>query len=207
MWCKMNNKIIIWMIGFLLLVPIVYSLGLTTPFLGEHVEVFRGEKLVVTFMLQNMVGGKNYNVKVEMLEGKEIAKVLEEGTIRVPYGRNDIPINVELNIPQDAKDEYLVSFSIKTLASPDVRQVQLATGIEKRFKVKVSDGSRPVTAPTPSTTPVPQPKLEEPAEVKKNRQTVILAIFLVIVIIILYKWVRRHKEKYDIKRLKDEFSF
>jgi len=206
----MRNKIIIWISVFLLVMPLVYPMGLTTPFFGNDIHMYQGERRVITFMLQNMVGGKDINAKVEILEGAEVARLADNLDIyKLPYGRNDVPINVEINIPENAKKDYQVAFMVKTIASPDIQQVQLSTGLEKRFKVIV-DGARPPTdAVFAQQEIVPQPKIEEPGEilgVKSDRQTVLLAVFLVIIIIILYKWVRKHKEKYDLKRLKDEFS-
>ena len=208
----MQNKIINLVIVFLLLLsPMVYSFGITSPFFDDNIHMYVGEKRVITFLLQNMVGEKDINAKVEMLEGAEIARVADGLELySIPYGRNDIPVNIEIYIPLGiTKNEYIVDFMIKTIASPDVRQVQLATGLEKRFKV-IIDGVRPPTdTANVQQEIVPQPKIEEPGEilgVKSDRQTVLLAVFLVIIIIILYKWVRKHKEKYDLQRLKDEFS-
>ena len=203
----MKNKRIISIFVFLLIItPIVYSFGLTTPFFGD-IEMYKNDKRVITFMMQNMVGEQDLDVKAELLAGNEIARVIEQGKIiKVPYGRNDVPINVELITPENPKKEYQIAFIVRTLPSPERRTVQLATGLEKRFKVVVSEGTRPGTSSVQIET-VPQPVIEEPGLFDKgDRQTVLLAIFLVIVIIILYKWVRKHKEKYDLKRLKDEFS-
>ena len=209
--CKMKfRKITSIVIFLLILTPVVYSLGLTSTFLGDNIGMYKGERLVLTFFLQNMVGEKDLNVKVELLEGSEVAKILDGPIIEVPYGRTDIPINLEINVPDNPKSEYQVAFMVKTIASPDQRTIQLSTGLEKRLKVVVGVNEERPSTRTVQTEPVPQPVIEEPLSLKdrlKDRQNVLLAIFLIIVIIILYKWVRKHKKKYDLKRLKDEFSF
>ena len=203
----MNRQLLLsWIVSLILVgsVPFASALGLTFPFFGSTIEIYEGETTVVTFLLQNMVGGNDVNVRVQLLEGQEIARLIDgKDVYRVPFGRKDIPINIQLKVPENPEDTYPVKFSVTTIPAEGGRQVELAVGLEKRFEVAVIKGKRPA-AQVAQTEAVPQPIVEQPLQregqlTEEMRNTVILVLFIVI-IIILYRIVKKHKEKLEKER-------
>lgn len=183
--------------------PATYGLGLTSPFLGDSVHMYAGETMVVTFMLQNMVGDKNLKVKVVLLEGGEIAALMDGKEVYdVPFGRKDIPINIKIDIPKEnPQSEYPIAFSVVTVPPSPASPLQLATGLEKRFKATVEAGERPAQSPPPQTEAVPAPTLEKPGiTISLETQTILVAGISIVVIIMLFIIVKHHRAKHKMDR-------
>ncbi len=195
----------IFMFFFALQTSLTDAVGITTPFFDDRVEMYTNDRMVITFLLQNMIGGEDLDATVEILEGSEIARIVDGPTIHIPYGRKDIPLNVELTTPANPLPSYIVDFMVKTVVPKERRQIQISTGLEKRFTVIVKDGVRPVAAPV-QTAPVPQPVVEQSAALKAPRQKSLLAAALIILIFILYRLVKKHKQKYEAGRNRSRYS-
>ena len=179
-----NKKAVI---GFVflavILLPLISSSGVATPYWDENpLKMAPGESATVTLSLQNMVGGEDINVEIDLIKGSEIARLVDNKQIyTVPFGRKDIPINIELKIPENPQREYEVDFIVKTINSPDGKQVQLSTGLEKVFKIIVKDGVRPAeTAKEVQTEAVQVPAIEEQSKgmelIGKDKQTIFITV-------------------------------
>ncbi len=205
---SMNRQLFFgWVVSLLLFgsIPFALALGLTFPFFGSSVEVYEGETTVVTFILQNMVGEKDINVRVQVLEGQEVAQLIDGKEVYlVPFGRKDIPINLQLKAPENPKDVYPVRFSVTTLPEEGGRQVELAVGLEKRLEVTVQKGKRPV-AQVVQTEAVPQPVVEQPlrregATLMEEARNAVIIVLVVVILIVLYRIVKKHKDKLEKER-------
>lgn len=183
----------------MLLLPGIAAMGLTSPFFGDYIEMYKGERMISTFILQNMVGDEDITVKVTVTEGNNIARIADKKEMyRVPFGRKDIPVNIEITIPENAEAEYPVKFIINQIAD-EGKGLSLALALEKRFTVRVLDGVRQETNPI-QTEPVAQPVVEAPARQYLNDQNVrvIGTLLIVIIIYFMYRLVKKHKKKYNL---------
>lgn len=180
----------------LVVLPLVNAFGLTTPFFGDIVNLFRGDETVITFTLQSMKSEGDLTVRVELLEGQEVAKFTDgKETYFLPAGIKDFPINLGIKIPdENPKEKYTIRFSVTEVASEDNKQVKIATGYEKVFYLVVEDKDRPVQSSLPSE-PIPQPIVEPPKPQRRDEFIyAVIIIALVVIIYIIYRLVKRHRE-------------
>ena len=173
------NKIILSVIALVILSFNVNAFGVSSPYWDDNpLYVQPGEIKEFKMILQNMVGDEDLTMIGELNSGNEIATITDPSTTyNVPLGSNNIPVNIKITIPQDAKpkQEWQVGVSFKTV-TPNTGGVSIGGAIDKGFKVIVSE----------------PPKVS--AEVSKTEQGenkftgfIILIIILIILIFIIKK--------------------
>jgi len=188
-WIKMKkiNKIFV----FLLLIVIasdVYGFAVSSPYWKERpMGLHPGGSEIVTLTMQNTLPDDDDTYVNVELESGGIAKIVG-GVTRyfVPYGSQDVTVDVEVNIPKDAiiGETYTVSLKFKPDLKPTTGMLAIGLEIIKGFDVKVVE-------------PPIEPE-EERAEFPINT----LAILLFVVVIAIFILVALSKKKSGKKKKK-----
>ncbi len=131
-----------------MIIPLVNSFGVSTPFWGEHQLVIApGETKDAYVELQNMVGDENMTLKAEITKGSEIATLIDPSTeYFIPFGTRDVKVNIRVTIPKNAPLEsaYNIEVSFKQITEAQGGMMQMAGGVGTTIPVIV----RLPTSPT-----------------------------------------------------------
>ena len=143
-----NYSIVLLLILFsFILVLNVNAAGVSSPFWDENpMYVQPGEVREFRYLLQNMVGDSNIKVKAELEPGTEIMEFIDENTIYdVPLGKSDIPVNMKIVVPENAKDGDSWQVGVKFITITEAKEGAVSIGIaySKGFKVVVGDKASP----------------------------------------------------------------
>ena len=143
-----NYSIVLLLILFsFILVLNVNAAGVSSPFWDENpMYVQPGEVREFRYLLQNMVGDSNIKVKAELEPGTEIMEFIDENTIYdVPLGKSDIPVNMKIVVPENAKDgdSWQVGVKFTTITEAKEGAVSIGIAYSKGFKVVVGDKASP----------------------------------------------------------------
>ena len=87
--------------------PTTTAFGATCPYWSENpLTISPGEEKEISCILQNMLGGKDIKLKAEITSGLEIATLTDSNTeYIVPFGREDIKVNLKVKIPENPEKE------------------------------------------------------------------------------------------------------
>ena len=157
------------------------AFGVSSPYWDERpLYVQPGEVKEFNYLLQNMVGNKDITIKTELEPGsEEIMELLSQNSVyQIPFGVNDIPVPVKINVPSDANTgkEWQVGVRFTTLAvSTENQPVAIGTAYSKGFKVIV--GEPQVEAP------------KEPTATTKSETTNQIISFAISLIVLLALWL------------------
>ena len=180
---KRTTKITALSIFLLVILMIkVNAFGVSSPYWDDNpLLLYPGDNKNVTMVLQNMVGEYDITVIGELTGGKEIARITDESTTyKVPIGRSNIPVNLEIRVPENAKSgsEWAIGVSFKTV-SENTGGLALGTGVVKGFKVKV----------------IEQPAVSSQASKQNlNFQPIYgLVLGIVILLVLFFIWRKYHK--------------
>jgi len=117
----------------------VSAFGISSPYWeGSPMTPHAGSTQNVQLTLQNMVGDTDITARVVLINGSEIATITDENKdYFIPLGKSDVPINIKITIPEDAKDGdmYNVKLSVTTLATENEGALGISSSIEKSFDV------------------------------------------------------------------------
>jgi len=202
----MKNKIQKNKLGLLLLIaavmvslPIISAVGISSDyFVKNPITAYPGETKVVVFgRLQNMVGGKDLILNAEIIEGKDIATILDKNAkYSVPFGRADIPVNVRISIPAGTPLGIEYSLNIRFLdVTPTAENsgtITLSTSSSRRIPVVV------VAKPLPlanNATPI-----QEPEKNAGNALWTLVGIILIIAIIIVIFLILKERNRTSRRR-------
>ena len=182
-----SNKIKIIILSIFLLSILSYNVtafGISSPYWDENpLTVHPGDVKEFNMILQNMVGDEDLTAEAKVNSGKDIMSILDQNTIyKVPLGSNNIPINLRVTVPQNAKpgQEFQVGVSVKTIAGNN-GGVSLGSAVDKGFKVKVIEQPKPSTQATKTS---------------KINSSIAGFIILIIILVLLIFIVRKfHKVK------------
>lgn len=125
----------------LTLMSLISAAGIASPYWEDNpLEMNYGETQVVNFNLQNLVGGEDITVRVEITEGQTIASV-ENEVYTAKAGTSDTMIPVTISIPADYdKTIQRVKVEVKTInQAEDEGMVGLGTGWTTSFNVILSE--------------------------------------------------------------------
>lgn len=141
----MKNKILFgFVFSVLVLSGFVSAFGVSSPYWEDHpMTIAAGEKRVVNFNLQNMVGDNTANVKIELVEGGEVVS-LRKNSFTVDAGTAlDVPLRVSVPRSADQGGVYEVQLEFRSGAvSNEGEMVSVGTGMSVSFDVIV-DGEAP----------------------------------------------------------------
>lgn len=176
-------KIAMFMVLLIFSLVNVKAFGVTSPYWKERpLEMAPGETQIVTLLLQNMVGTENVRVRAEIINGSEIAEIIDPNKeYYVPLGTKNVTVNLRITIPSSAPEgkEYIVGVAFTTIKEGTGGGVVTGTGIEKYFPVVVKTPTRPTA-----------PKVSE----KKLPIWIVVVIIIAIVLFIIWLLIRKKKE-------------
>ena len=119
----MKNKELVFVLLTLVIfsVSIISAAGVSTPYWSTNpLKLGPGESLIITLGLQNMVGSDDITLRANITNGNEIARIIDTNTdYFVPLGSNNVTVNIEVNIPENAEPErtYNVQVSFVQIGS------------------------------------------------------------------------------------------
>ncbi len=162
---KVVKLLVIEFLLIMILLNLTMAFGATPPYWKDHPLIMSpGEEKIIPIILQNMVGDKDATLRVKIIQGKEIAEILDPKEYLVPLGRNDIEVNLRVFIPKDAKNnkQYAISLSFTEIPKDEGKMLQLSSAVTTSFPVIIRE-----------------------QEVKKQFSTLLISIILVIITTIL----------------------
>jgi len=120
---------------------LVCAFGVSSPYWeGNPLKMYPGESKIVNLNLQNIAAAsESVTVKLEILQGSEIAS-LDKNEYIVEAGSNkDVPLNIK--VPSDATigTKYTVKISTTTLSEGTAGGVGMSTGMLTVFDVMVTE--------------------------------------------------------------------
>ena len=132
-------------IGILIIVilsSLASGFGVSSSYWKENpLLMYPGETKDVALLLQNLVGDKDMIINVELVEGKEIATLLDKSNeYKIPLGKKDVPINIRIKIPEntDLDENIGVGVLISTIpADFDNRTITLTGRIIQSIPIRV----------------------------------------------------------------------
>jgi hypothetical protein len=141
---SINNKIYVSLAMLVLLgISFVSAFSVSSPYMeNKTLNLVPDSKITdLQFVLQNGGGAtENVSIKVNILEGSEIASLLEESGIYTVSPGEKIPVNLRINIPENSKvgDIYNIRLEFITISSGQSGEFGFGTGQEQSFKVVIS---------------------------------------------------------------------
>ncbi|MEM4703050.1 MAG: hypothetical protein QXP53_01010 [Candidatus Pacearchaeota archaeon] len=169
----------------------VSAFGITSPYWKERpLELAPGEIATVTLQLQNMVGNENLRVRAEIINGTEIAEIIDPNKeYYVPLGVKNVTVNIRIIIPTSAPEgkEYTIGVAFTTIKPSRTGGVEVGTSIEKYFPVIIKTPTQPA-----------------PVQEKKFPTLLIVVITIVIIVIIFIIWLLTRKKKETRREEKKE---
>ena len=153
------NKTIIFIICAALLIPSVAAMGITTPYWdSKPLQLKPGQSTELELYLQNMVGGEDITLAGRIVEGGDIAQLLDSNNrYVVPFGEKNVPVRVRITLPADAQpsdEPRIVAVSFFNAPQGDGSMVQVGAGVEAKIPVIVevpesagAAGAIPVATP------------------------------------------------------------
>lgn len=132
----MKNKLkfgLGFLIGLLIILPLVSAFAVTTPFWDTNPLVLHpGDTTEFALKLQNMLGGKDVLLKASIEEGAEIATLIDENLeYLIPLGSKGIPVNIRIMIPEDVSpSDTKVGVSFRQIGGQEGKMIQMAGGVK-----------------------------------------------------------------------------
>ena len=181
-------------------ISIVTAYGVTAPYWKENpLRMKAGETRNIELLLQNMVGNEDIILRASILEGEEIATLIDKNLdYKVPFGERELKVKLEIKTPPDAQvnQEYIIHLFFKQVSEKEGGMLELATGVEKIIPVIIEE-AQPTTpqaqqaeSQQPETTPQAPQKTSEPSAISLIGWIIAGTIILIIIIIII-----KHKKK------------
>ena len=136
------QKIIAFIIGVVLLIPLVQGFGVTSAYWDTNpLNLYPGEEKIVELELQNMAGGEDIALLAKITEGADIAAILgETDKYLVPFGRKDVIVKVLIKLSPDAvpgeKRDVAVSFA-QVADKSSGEMIQMVSGVGKKIPIVV----------------------------------------------------------------------
>ncbi len=190
------------MTGLLILfaIPLIYASGVTTYYYdgssegdpGNPLYVSPGEEIDIQLELQNMVGNENVVMLGEIIEGSDIARIIDPSTkYRVPLGKKDVKVNIRVSMQEDAVigSKRYIAVSFKEIVEGEGKMMDLATGVITKIPVVVRGKTEEIIQEQPQQ----QRLFVKPEEV--SPVVVLLALTLSLVAVVLYFMLRRIKKE------------
>ena len=183
-------KIIKILLGLIILIFISFNVnafGVATPFAAnEDVYVPAGESKEFVFSIQNGAAAiEDVNAKVEILEGSNIAEIINKQYIYLIPAGGEKSFNLKINIPENAKedDKFSVKLSVKAITPNEAGAINMGYGVITGFNVITIPPVKP-EIPTGSV-------VKEKGEVNYNNFLTALVVVVIAGIII---FLMRRKE-------------
>ncbi len=102
---RLTIKVPVLAILLISIISVISALGVSTPYWNTNpLKLQPGESTIVTLGLQNLVGTENVSLRANITKGSEIATIIDEDLdYFIPLGSEDVTVNIEVKIPQNAE--------------------------------------------------------------------------------------------------------
>lgn len=142
---KIKNKIRlgILLIATLFLINFASAFAISAKYHeGNPLYILPGESKEVPFIIQNLGGTSELNVKLEIGTGKEFLKIEDSNDIYVVPAGDRTTVNLTMSVPANAKikDIYPVSLNFITLSKSESGVFSLNSAIAQRFDAVIGTG-------------------------------------------------------------------
>lgn len=109
---------------------------------GNPLYILPGESKEVPFILQNLGGASDINIKLEIGTGKEFLEIEDSSEVYVVPAGGKASVNLRMNIPADAKikEIYPVSLNFITISDSGSGAFSLTGAITQRFDAIIGTG-------------------------------------------------------------------
>jgi hypothetical protein len=153
-----KNKIITR--GILTIVVTLFLLGSANAFAisaqyhqGNSLYILPGESKTVPFILQNLDGASDINIKLQITSGKEYVKIDGPSDIIVIPAGGKTTVNLIMSVPANAqpKEIYPVSLDFVTVSKGESGTFSLSGAITQKFNAIIGTGL-PEEQPKPNYT-------------------------------------------------------
>jgi hypothetical protein len=124
----------------ILSVSLISASGVASPYWDDRpLKLAAGESKTVTLTLQNMVGDGDLYLEAEVSDDLGLASLVDGTDYFVPLGRDDIPLKVKVEVPEDAVvgETTFVWTSLQQVALGEGGMVRIASGFTSKFPVEV----------------------------------------------------------------------
>ncbi len=144
------KKTIIFAMMVLLGVQLISAAGVATSYWNDNpLKLAPGESAIVSLRLQS---SESETVVFRATLNNEIAKLVEGPNYEVPVGATDIPVSINISIPQNAKvgTKYNIQISFQQISSGGEGMLQVAQGITSKLPVEVISEADKVSTGQPA---------------------------------------------------------
>jgi hypothetical protein len=109
---------------------------------GNPLYILPGESKEVPFVLQNLGGTSDINIKLEMGTGREFLKIEDPSEVYVVPAGGKTSVSLMMSVPADAKVEeiYPVSLNFITLSNSESGAFSLTGAITQKFNAIIGTG-------------------------------------------------------------------
>jgi hypothetical protein len=109
---------------------------------GNPLYILPGESKEVPFILQNLGGTSDVDIKLEIGTGKEFIKINDPSDIYIIPAGSRTSVNLTMSIPANAKlkEIYPVSLDFVTLSKSESGAFTLSSAISQRFNAIIGTG-------------------------------------------------------------------
>ena len=118
----------------------IAAAGVATPYWDENpLRLAAGENKVVTLNLQNMVGGSDITLRAEITKGSEIAAIDGDSEIVVPFGRDNVPLNIDVSLTpnENLGDIHEIGVSFNQVSEESGQMLHVASAFTTEIPVKI----------------------------------------------------------------------
>jgi hypothetical protein len=142
----MTNKIqTTILIGVLVITlsSLISASGVSSPYWPENpLQLNPGEIRVINLTLQNMVGNQDITFQAKLSSQENIATLLNanaESKYLVPFGRKDVPIIIQIQVPSNAKvgSKYNVDVLLNEVSSSQEGMLHVTSSVSTSFPVEI----------------------------------------------------------------------
>jgi hypothetical protein len=112
---------------------------------GNPIYILPGQSKEIPFVLQNLDGTSDINIKLEIVTGKELLKIEDPSDIYVVPAGGKTNVNLTMSIPANAKlkEIYPVSLNFVTISKSENGAFSLSGAIVQRFNAIIGTGLPP----------------------------------------------------------------
>ncbi|MEM3075125.1 MAG: hypothetical protein QXX55_00690 [Candidatus Pacearchaeota archaeon] len=174
------------LIGTILIINLISAAGVATPYWRENpLRLAPGESTIITLSLQNMVGGEDIRFKIDLSSTSNVVSLVDQKSeYFVPFGENNVPVKLKINLPENAPigEIYSVQISFQQISSGEGGMIKIASGISTEIPILVVEKNQSV--------------LREIGEQKTtgNNKVIILIVIIVILVAVLF-FIKNKKYK------------
>jgi uncharacterized membrane protein len=118
----------------------VSAFSVSTPYMeNKELKLFPGELKDLTFTLQNSAATENVNIRVQIIEGSDLATITDETNIYEIVPGDKVPVHMKIDIPSDFEigGRHPIKIEFSTQTEEQGGTFGFGTGIEQNFDVVI----------------------------------------------------------------------